>query len=116
MRVRWLLLHGSPRVARRIPSRPRTAPRGLGVPPAPELPPHGPLPPAEPLQKSSTSYSGEKYGKNWNIFFSSFISLEAEPKVPALLEVSITSDRCVSHSATVPFSSGSLPEFMLTQV
>lgn len=36
---------------------------------------------------------------------------EADPQLLALFEVFITSDKCVGHLITIPFSS-SLPEFM----
>lgn len=115
MRVRRLVLHGSPRVAHPTPVHP-ALPLGPGCTARPRA--SSPRSPA-----SCRAVAGELYLLQWReiwkepeYFFSSFISREAEPKVPALLEVSITSDKCVSHSTTVPFSSGSLPEFMLTQV
>lgn len=70
-------------------SRPRTAPRGLGVPPALELPPQSSAS-CRTTAKELYPLTVERNVERTRIVFL-FISLEAEPKLPALLEISVTS-------------------------
>lgn len=78
-------------------------PLGACVLPAPALPP--PPPPGSLALAFSIGRNVERT-ETFPFYFP-----EADPQLLAPFEVFITSDKCLGHSITIPFSS-SLPEFM----